>query len=141
MLRWYAGRAMRTDLSKTIAAIESAAYSPAAHKNIARTVVQQLARVETEETLHGKLIAATALAQGATRERQMAVASGATNRSDVRWAIPAIVESWSIGLVGSMRGNISKQAFSKIDDMLWRYLNDVLTPEEIAEAAGLAEPQ
>ena len=128
MFRWYAGRTMRTELTKKITAIENGSYSQPVNNNLARDVLTQLAFVEKTKMIAENLIVATENTKNAMRERQIAVAAGASGRDDVRWARPAIVESWATGFVGSAQGSISSGTFERIDAMVWSYIGGALTP-------------
>lgn len=64
----------------------------------------------------------------ASRRREAALTSGASNVQKSQWAAAALVESWAGANMASHAGKISDKTFQGIDSAITGFISDVLEP-------------
>lgn len=139
---WWLSRQWQSEARKAIEAARS--LDPFAQIRIARCVLEAMTIVERAREADGPpgsiIAAATEVAARATKARHAALAAGAARRTDPDWNAASLVESWAVSLCGSFNGRLSKEAYNKVDKMVFAFVADVLGPMELANAVETTSP-
>jgi hypothetical protein len=97
-------------------------------------LAQQMRRTNEAEPqgISAVAVAVHQVLQQAMQERHMAVAQGASSRTDPAWCRAALVETWAGARYGATSGRISKKNFDRVDAIMYDLITETLSPDELA---------
>jgi hypothetical protein len=136
LLSWFAGRYYIRSARRAAEDVRSLPSDT--RKAAVMHLAQQMRRTTEAEPQGASAVAVTVqqVFQQATHERQMAVAQGASSRTDPAWCTATLVETWAGARHGAIWGRISKSNYDKVDAIMYDLIMETLAPDELASLIG-----
>jgi len=134
LIGWMAGRYYVKEAERMRTAVCSIPI--AMRKPVVLHLVSRMRQTTDSEALGPSVLNLTVrrVFSEATRERQMAVAHGASTITDTAWCAPALVETWAGARLGAIQRRISRKAFDRVDAAMFDLIMQTLSPQELAHA-------